>query len=522
MTAATVTPYRSSIPDGPDRFRFLLRAEWTKFRTVRGWVLGLIAAALVTVGFGVLTAAGSQISCDGPGGPGTGAECRHTLPLGPGGEAVVDRFYLVHQPLAGDGSITARVTSLTGRIINGPQAATPGVQPWSKAGLMVKESTAPGSAYAAIMVTGGHGVRMQHNFTGDTAGGPAKVTTGTPQYLRLTRSGDTVTGYESADGTTWNTVGTARLAGLPSTATVGMFVTSPQFEETTQNLGGMSSTGGPTEATATFDRVGLEGAWSGGAWRAGPVGGVGDPSPIEGSRETGGTFEVTGSGDIAPAVSGPGGETMEQSLVGAFAGLIGVVVVGALFVTAEYRRGLIRETLLASPRRGRVLAAKALVLGGVTFVAMLVAAGFSAWYIADLRYDRGVFILPAPTLTEMRVVAGTAALLAVAAVFALGVGAVLRRSASAVAAVIVLIVLPYLLAVASVVPVGAGEWLLRVTPAAAFAIQQSLPEYAQVDGDYIPQTGYFPLAPWAGFAVLVAWTALALALAAARLHRRDA
>jgi ABC-type transport system involved in multi-copper enzyme maturation permease subunit len=153
---------------------------------------------------------------------------------------------------------------------------------------------------------------------------------------------------------------------------------------------------------------------------------------------------------------------------------------------------------------------------------MLVAAGFSAWYVADLRYDRGVFILPAPTLTEVRVVAGTAALLAVAAVLALGVGAVLRRSASAVAAVVVLIVLPYLLAVASVVPVGAGEWLLRVTPAAAFAIQQSLPEYPQVDGDYIPQTGYFPLAPWAGFAVLVAWTALALGLAAARLHRRDA
>ena len=46
-----------------------------------------------------------------------------------------------------------------------------------------------------------------------------------------------------------------------------------------------------------------------------------------------------------------------------FAGLIAVVVVAAMFITAEYRRGLIRITLAASPRRGRVLAAKAVVIG---------------------------------------------------------------------------------------------------------------------------------------------------------------
>ena len=45
-----------------------------------------------------------------------------------------------------------------------------------------------------------------------------------------------------------------------------------------------------------------------------------------------------------------------------------------MFITAEYRRGLIRTTLAASPRRGRVLAAKAVVIGAVTFAAGLVAA----------------------------------------------------------------------------------------------------------------------------------------------------
>ncbi len=98
----------------------------------------------------------------------------------------------------------------------------------------------------------------------------------------------------------------------------------------------------------------------------------------------------------------------------------------------------------------------------------------------------------------------------------------LRRSAAAVTIVIVVIVLPYLLGVASVLPVGAADWLLRITPAAAFAIQQAAPQYPQVTALYSPSSGYFPLAPWAGFAVLCAYAALALGLAVVLLRRRDA
>jgi hypothetical protein len=48
-------------------------------------------------------------------------------------------------------------------------------------------------------------------------------------------------------------------------------------------------------------------------------------------------------------------------------------VVAALFVTSEYRRGLIRTKLAASPRRGRVvLAAKAVVIGAVSAVIVAV------------------------------------------------------------------------------------------------------------------------------------------------------
>jgi uncharacterized membrane protein len=98
---------------------------------------------------------------------------------------------------------------------------------------------------------------------------------------------------------------------------------------------------------------------------------------------------------------------------------------------------------------------------------------------------------------------------------------VVRRSAATVAAALVVIVMPYLLAM-TVLPTGAAQWLLRVTPAAAFAVQQSALRYPQVSSPYTPTDGYFPLAPWAGLAVLGTWAALALGLALVLFRGRDA
>jgi ABC-type transport system involved in multi-copper enzyme maturation permease subunit len=121
------------------------------------------------------------------------------------------------------------------------------------------------------------------------------------------------------------------------------------------------------------------------------------------------------------------------------------------------------------------------------------------------------------------VIVGTAAVLAVAAVIALAIGTILRRGAGAVATVVVVIVVPYMFAVAlPILPPGPTDWLLRLTPAAAFAVQQTLIQYPQVNNTYIPIDGYYPLPPWAGFAVLCAWAALALGLAVFLLRRRDA
>jgi ABC-type transport system involved in multi-copper enzyme maturation permease subunit len=545
MTATMARPRPGRRPQERDGFGRILRAEWTKFRTVRGWVIATVIAAVLMDLVGLFAGGQSNVTCNnGPGPAQTGAACIPPVPLGPGGEPVTDSFYFVRQPLTGNGSITVRVTSLTGRYGGGFGPANPaggaanpgavaggqaGVQPWSKAGIIIKQNTRQGSAYAAMMVTGGRGVRMQDDFTGDMAGLPGAVSATSPRWLRLTRSGDTVTGYDSADGSHWAQVGTVTLAGLPARVQIGLFATSPAYQQLSQFFGGTTGQIGPSLATGIFDHVSLRGQRRPGSWSGVNLGNQDAFGPqtgqVETYRQTGGRFTVTGSGDIAPQVPGGGdggpNSTIEDHLMGAFAALIVMVVVGAMFMTAEYRRGLIRSTLAATPRRGRVLAAKAIVIASATFAAGLVAAVIAVVVGVRLSRDQGTFVFPVSWLTWLRVVAGTAALLAVATVLALALGTMLRRGAAAVTAAIVVIVLPFILGVAEVLPFGAAEWLLRVTPAAAFAIQQSVPAYSQVTARYTPPI-YFPLPPWAGFGVLCGYTALALGLAVFLLRRRDA
>jgi ABC-type transport system involved in multi-copper enzyme maturation permease subunit len=542
----TSTPYRSTERDARDGFGQLLHAEWTKFRTVRGWVIAMIVAALVTAGLGAFLAKASSPMCSSQNSSGQqgpvqhgpvqhGAACGPTYTVGPGGVLVQDEFYFVRQPLAGNGSLTVRVTSLAARLPPSPPGfpARPAVLvPWSKAGIIIKDGTSRGSAYAAMMVTGGNGVRMQWNYTGDTPGLPGAVSAASPRWLRLTRDGDTITGYDSADGTHWTRVGTVTLAGLPSTVQAGLFATSPQDTTYSATLGNGNGSSNPTEATGVFDHVSRTGTWPASAWTGDYAGAGGNqvtPQVAPGSvgyHQVAGRFTVTGSGDIAPLIGGALGDgpniTVKDYLLGTFAGLIAVAVVAVMFMTTEYRRGLIRTTLAASPNRGRVLAAKAIVIGLAAFVAGLAAAAGAVLIGTDIAHSNGTALFPEPWPTELRIIVGTAALIAVAAVFALAIATIVRRSATAILIVIVTIVIPFVLSAPPGIPTSVVDWLLRITPAAAFALQQPVPQYYQVQANYIPSSGFFPLAPWTGFAVLCGWTALALILAAYLLRRRDA
>jgi hypothetical protein len=372
------------------------------------------------------------------------------------------------------------------------------------------------------MDTRSHGVRMQDNYINDTAGLPGPISAESPRWLRLDRSGDTITGYASTDGTNWAKVGAAQVSGLGLTVQVGLFVASPQAVD------GMGTT--TSVATAAFGDLRFQEGWTGSNWTGDQVGAesptfAGYPGNGSGSfTQSGGRFTVTGAGDIAPAVREtlPTGGTLNDILTGTFAALIAVIVVGALFITTEYRKKLIHLTLAASPRRGRVLLAKAIVLGAVTFVAGLAGAALAAPLGERLARANGVHMFPVTSSTELRVALGTGALLATASILALCVGAIFRHSASAVTTVIVAIVLPYVLIANPFMPASVANWLTRVTPVAAFAVQQTLVQYPQVASHYTPYEGYYPLAPWAGLAVLAGYAVVGLAVAAVVLRRRDA
>jgi ABC-type transport system involved in multi-copper enzyme maturation permease subunit len=260
----------------------------------------------------------------------------------------------------------------------------------------------------------------------------------------------------------------------------------------------------PTQGRATFDHVS-----PGGEWISEDLG----SPPLAGSSEIAGdTVIVTGSGDMTRIQIGDD-DVVVNSLAGVLIAMIVVSVVSVLFITAEFRRGLIRTSLTASPRRGRVLVAKALVIAAVAFVVGLLAAGGS-YVLARPAYAGNGFTAPAyPELplhdpTVLRAVIGSALVLALVGVFGVSLGAILRRGAGAIALVLAVLVAPPILLGA--LPLDVALWIGRSTPIAGFAVQQTRERWDTAIG------------PWAGLGVLAGYAAVALAVAVWRLRRRDA
>jgi regulation of enolase protein 1 (concanavalin A-like superfamily) len=182
-----------------------------------------------------------------------------------------DAFHFVYQPLTGDGSIQARVAS---------------VQPadsWSKAGVMIRETLDANSKHAFMLVSAGKGVAMQWRpSTGGSTLNAAGTASAPPRFVRLVRSGGTITGYESSNGTTWTMVSTQTIS-MAATVYIGLAVTSHTTSAST---------------TAVADGVTIDTSGGGGSglpapWADGDIGSV----PQAGSASyNSGTFSLTGSG----------------------------------------------------------------------------------------------------------------------------------------------------------------------------------------------------------------------------------
>ena len=128
--------------------------------------------------------------------------------------STADAFRFVYLTATNDCTITARVVTQQN------------VDPWSKAGVMIRASLSANAAEAFVGMTPGNGATWQYRST--TGGGTTyNKTSGltVPYWVRMVRSGNTFTGYISPDGITWTQQGTTTIT-MSSIVYVGLAVTS--------------------------------------------------------------------------------------------------------------------------------------------------------------------------------------------------------------------------------------------------------------------------------------------------------
>lgn len=192
-----------------------------------------------------------------------------------------DEFRFVYGTLDRDGEITARIDSLSP------------THPWTKAGVMIRETLSSSSRYAYMQVSPGDGGSFQRRLsTGGYAGlsGAGDQSLRAPYWVRVRRIGNVFTGYVSTDGLAWRQTGSSVTISMASTAYAGLALTS--------HLDG-------TLATAVFSNVSY-----------GPVGATPTPtnSPpvISGTPPTGASVGVQYA--FTPTASDPNGNTLTFSI----------------------------------------------------------------------------------------------------------------------------------------------------------------------------------------------------------------
>ena len=198
----------------------------------------------------------------------------------------------------------------------------------------------------------------------------------------------------------------------------------------------------------------------------------------------------------------------QTSTFGVFFGQLIVAVLGALTITGEYSTGMIRSTLTAVPRRLPALAAKAAVLFGATFVVGLVA-NLGSYAVSSLVLSQqGLGVSIADPAVFLPVLGG-ALYLALIAVFALGVGTIVRSGAGGIA-----VVLGIVLLLPMVLQLIASPWAVAVLP--------YLVSNAGINMFGLMSFSQVPIEWWVNLLVVLGWLAVSLVGAAAVLKRRDA
>ncbi len=187
---------------------------------------------------------------------------------------------------------------------------------------------------------------------------------------------------------------------------------------------------------------------------------------------------------------------------------IAAVLLGALAVTSEFGTGMIRATLAATPRRGAVVAAKAVVLTGTLFVAGTVTA-FAGYFAGNWFLDNEGIGIALGEEGVLRAMFGSGLYLAGLGLFAAAVGLLIRHTAAALS-----VVLGLVFVVGNMVfllPGAWGEWIGKLMPGNAGS-------GVAMPVSFNPEL----LDPWVGFAVFCGEVAALLLVGYVVFRRRDA
>ena len=200
-------------------------------------------------------------------------------------------------------------------------------------------------------------------------------------------------------------------------------------------------------------------------------------------------------------------DSVRVSLAGLHLSQIAFGALGVLVITGEYGSGMIRASLAAVPRRRLLLAAKTLVFA-VTALVVGIFACLAAYYVyqAALSDDRLRTGISDPGV--LRAVLGGGLYLTVLGLVGLGMGAILRSSAGAIATLFGLLFVPNILV--EILPQSwrntIGPYLPMNAGNAIYSLRREMPG----------------LAAWSGFGILCLYAATSLGIGFLLITRRDA
>src|ERR1700760_3943944 len=187
---------------------------------------------------------------------------------------------------------------------------------------------------------------------------------------------------------------------------------------------------------------------------------------------------------------------------------LAIAVLGVLVITGEYSTGMIRSSVMAVPTRLPVLWAKIAVYGAIAFVLMLVASLISFFAVQAIVTQHHVqHSISDPG--ALRTVIGAPLYMTVLAVMCTGLGGILRNTAGGIATFVALLfVLPGIVAI---LPSSLNN---DISPYLPLNAGTTVASHTFDNSNH--------LAVWTGFALFVGYAAVAVALAAWSLMRRDA